>query len=71
MRKFILATLDAWQIGTPSSLTCGRRFCWWNGYSMARSAGIPTHGGWPQHHPYWRHYGWGYGRPGHHRVLVP
>ena len=64
MRKFILATLAALAIGTAAFAQPAEARCWWNGYSWHCS--YPHAWWWRHHHPYWRHYGWGYGPHWHH-----
>ena len=66
MRKFVLATLAALVIGTAALAQPAEARCWWNGYSW--HCGYPgSHAWWwRHHHPYWRHYGWGYGPYWHH-----
>ena len=64
MRKFILATLAALVIGTAAFAQPAEARCWWNGYSW--HCWRPHAWGWRYHHPYWRHYGWGYGPHWHH-----
>jgi len=59
MRKFVLATLAALVIGTAAFAQPAEARCWWNGYS--RQCWHPHAWGGRYHHPYWRHYGWGYG----------
>ena len=59
MRKFILATLAALMIGTAAFAQPAEARCWWNGYSW--HCWHPQAWWWRHHHPYWRHYGWGYG----------
>ena len=60
MRKFVLATLAALAIGTAAFAQPAEARCWWNGYSW--HCWYPRHAWWwRHHHPYWRHYGWGYG----------
>jgi hypothetical protein len=65
MRKFVLATLAALAIGTAAFVQPAEARCWWNGYSW-HCWGGPHAWGWRHHHPYWRHYGWGYGPHWHH-----
>ena len=65
MRKFVLATLAALAIGTAAFAQPAEARCWWNGYSWHCWGG--SHAWWwRHHHPYWRHYGWGYGPYWHH-----
>jgi hypothetical protein len=65
MRKFVLATLAALAIGTAAFAQPAEARCWWNGYSW-HCWGGPHAWWWRHHHPYWRHYGWGYGPHWHH-----
>jgi len=58
MKKFVLATLAALAIGTAAFSQPAEARCWWNGYSWHCWG---AHAWWRHHHPYWRHYGWGYG----------
>ena len=60
MRKFVLATLAALAIGSAAFAQPAEARCWWNGYSW-HCWGGPHAWWWRHHHPYWRHYGWGYG----------
>jgi len=69
MRKFILATLAALVIGTAAFAQPAEARCWWNGYSW--HCWHPHAWGWRYHHPYWRHYGWGYGPHWHHGYWYP
>jgi len=69
MRRFVLATLAALAIGTAAFAQPAEARCWWNGYSWHC---WHPHGWWGYHHPYWRHYGYGYGPYWyHHRYCIP